>query len=78
MNAAVGSYLSPQGMYDTYTQGNTPAIVLGSSANRLQVRCYVDEILISRLPAGKAPKAHMSVRARRPRPTWNLCACSRM
>ncbi|AOJ72935.1 MULTISPECIES: HlyD family secretion protein [Burkholderia] len=62
MNAALGSYLSPQGMYDTYTQGNAPAIVLGSSANRLQVRCYVDEILISRLPAGKMPKAHMSVR----------------
>ncbi|AIO69789.1 HlyD family secretion protein [Burkholderia oklahomensis] len=62
MNAAVGSYLSPQGMYDTYTQGAAPAIVVGSSANRLQVRCYVDEILISRLPAGKMPKAHMSVR----------------
>ncbi|KGD54856.1 hlyD secretion family protein [Burkholderia pseudomallei] len=62
MNAAVGSYLSPQGMYDTYTQGATPALVLGSPANHLQVRCYVDEILISRLPAGKMPSAHMSVR----------------
>lgn len=52
----VGSYVSPQGAYDPYTQGYLPLIVMGSSPAQLEVRCYVDEILINRLPSA----AHMA------------------
>ncbi|AOI68591.1 glycosyl hydrolase family 18 [Burkholderia ubonensis] len=62
MNAAVGTYLSPQGLYDTYAQGNAPVAVLGTPGDRLQVRCYIDEILIHQLPDLHALKAHMFVR----------------
>ncbi|KVR20344.1 glycosyl hydrolase family 18 [Burkholderia ubonensis] len=62
MNAAVGTYLSPQGLYDTYAQGNAPVAVLGTPGDRLQVRCYIDEILIHQLPDLRALKAHMFVR----------------
>jgi HlyD family secretion protein len=62
MNAAVGSYISPQGTYGTYTQGFNPVIVMGSSENHLGVRCYIDEILLHRLPQGQSMKAQMSIR----------------
>ena len=62
INTVVGNYASPQGSYDTYTQGSDPLIVLGSSPNSLHVRCYVDEILVPRLPPGSAMKAQMSIR----------------
>ena len=62
INAAVGSLVSAQGLYDTYTQGMTPVLVLGSPQARLNVRCYVDEILVPRLPAPARMKAQMSVR----------------
>ncbi|KKL35375.1 glycosyl hydrolase family 18 [Burkholderia contaminans FFH2055] len=62
MNAAVGSYLTSQGLYDTYTQGNAPVAVLGTPVDRLQVRCYIDEILIHQLPDLHVLKAHMFVR----------------
>ncbi|KVD02471.1 glycosyl hydrolase family 18 [Burkholderia ubonensis] len=62
MNAAVGTYLGPQGLYDTYAQGNAPVAVLGTPGDRLQVRCYIDEILIHQLPDLRALKAHMFVR----------------
>ncbi|WP_321899283.1 HlyD family secretion protein [Paraburkholderia heleia] len=62
VNTAQGSYLSQQGVYDTYTQGMAPAIVLGTAPERLAVRCYVDEILIARLPEPARLKARMSVR----------------
>ena len=57
-----GSFVSTQGVYDTYTQGMAPVLVLGSSEARLNVRCYVDEILVPRLPAPAKMKAQMSVR----------------
>lgn len=50
IEAAVGSYVSPQGAYDTYTQGYLPLIVMGSAPGELEVRTYVDEILVNRLP----------------------------
>jgi HlyD family secretion protein len=50
IEAAVGSYVSSQGAYDTYTQGYLPLIVVGSAPGALEVRSYVDEILINRLP----------------------------
>jgi HlyD family secretion protein len=63
VGADEGSYVSPQGLYDTYTQAaNDPLVVFGASPKSLQVRCYVDEILIPRLAGGKDLKAQMTVR----------------
>jgi len=61
VNAAVGSYVSSQGNYDTYTQLFNPLVVMGAPQEYLAVRCYVDEILISRLPSGYHIKAEMSI-----------------
>jgi HlyD family secretion protein len=62
INTIVGNYVSPQGSYDAYTQGTDPVIVIGSSPNSLHVRCYIDEILVPRLPLASTMKAQMSVR----------------
>ncbi len=62
LHAAVGSYVSPQGVYDTYTQGATPLLVMGTRQDYMAVRCYVDEILISRSPPPGRIQAQMSVR----------------
>lgn len=62
INTIVGNYASPQGSYDAYTQGTDPVITLGTSPTSLHVRCYVDEILVPRLPTVSAMKAQMSVR----------------
>jgi HlyD family secretion protein len=58
----VGSYVSPQGSYDTYTQGFDPVVVMGTSKGTLAVRCYIDEILIPRLPPPEKLKAEMFIR----------------
>jgi HlyD family secretion protein len=62
ISPTVGSYVSAQGAYDSYTQAMDPVLVLGSSHERLNVRCYVDEILVPRLPGPSRMKAQMSVR----------------
>lgn len=63
INAAVGSYISSQGVYDSYTQQNQPIFTLGeSSGNALAVRCYVDEVLLQRLPQSGSIQATMSIR----------------
>jgi len=62
INPTVGSYVSGQGAYDAYTQGMAPVLVLGSSHDHLNVRCYVDEILVPRLPNPAKMKAQMSIR----------------
>jgi HlyD family secretion protein len=62
INPTVGSYVSAQGAYDSYTQGQVPVVVLGSSETELNVRAYVDEILVPRLPASAQIKAQMTVR----------------
>ena len=62
MDAAVGSYISTQGTYDTYTQGSNPVIVMGNPQNYMGVRCYIDEILIQRLPQSSEMKAEMFIR----------------
>src|SRR5581483_9866041 len=62
VHPAIGGFVSPQGAYDTYTQGMTPVLVLGSTQAQLNVRCYVDEILVPRLPPASKIKAQMSVR----------------
>jgi HlyD family secretion protein len=62
INTGVGSYISSQGSYDSYTGSMTPPIVIGSLQNFLGVRCYVDEILISKLPLPAKMHARMSIR----------------
>jgi len=63
IQAAVGSYvLTAQGTYDTYTQGFDPIIVMGPSEEYLNVRCYIDEILIHRLKFEPQMKAQMFIR----------------
>ena len=60
--AAVGSYISPQGTYDTYSQGVAPVISMGAPQNYLGVRVYVDEILVHRLPDASHMRATMFIR----------------
>ena len=62
VNTSLGSYISPQGVYDTYTQQSQPILVMGSSDRSLAVRCYVDEILLQRLPNIKDIDAYMFIR----------------
>jgi len=62
VNAAKGGYVSPQGVYDSYTQTSQPPVVMGPAAGTLEVRCYVDEILLRRLPSHAAIRAQMSIR----------------
>ncbi len=62
INTTPGSYVSPQGAYDTYTQGFGPVVVMGTSKGTLGVRVYVDEILIPRLPPTDKMKAQMFIR----------------
>ncbi|MGA9801527.1 MAG: biotin/lipoyl-binding protein [Terriglobales bacterium] len=58
----VGSFVSPQGAYESYTQGMNPVLVLGTPQTNLEVRCYIDEILVPRLPAPSKIKGEMSIR----------------
>ena len=62
VDATVGSYVSAQGAYDAYTQGYDPLVVMGAPQEYLAVRCYVDEILVSRLPSRWHIQAQMSIR----------------
>jgi HlyD family secretion protein len=62
INAAVGSYISTQGTYDTYSQGSKPVLVMGDPQNYMGVRCYIDEILIQKLPQSSEMKAEMFIR----------------
>ncbi len=61
INTAVGSYISSQGSYDTYTRGFLPVLVMGNLHSDLGVRCYVDEILIQRIPAPSQMRARMFI-----------------
>lgn len=62
INAGVGASVTPTGVLDQYTGGMDPVIVLGTAGSNLQVRCYVDEILIAKLPDLSHLKATMVVR----------------
>lgn len=61
VNAAVGSYVSSQGVYNSYTQLYDPIIVMGENST-LAVRAYVDEILVPRLPDSAHLTARMFIR----------------
>ncbi len=62
LQAAVGSYVSSQGAYDSYTQALNPLIVMGAPQDRLQVRAYIDEILVHRLADPAKMDAQMFIR----------------
>jgi HlyD family secretion protein len=50
VQSSVGSYVSSQGAYNSYTEGFAPLLVMGLPQKHLQVRAYVDEILVHQLP----------------------------
>lgn len=62
LNASVGSYVSPQGAYDVYSQAMGPPLLMAALQDHLAVRCYVDEMLLSRLPAADRFEARMAIR----------------
>jgi HlyD family secretion protein len=62
VKSSVGSYVSSQGAYDSYTQGFGPLLVMGLPQRHLQVRAYVDEILVHELPEPAQIKAEMFIR----------------
>ena len=62
LQAAVGSYVSSLGAYDSYTQGMNPLIVMGTPDEQLQVRAYIDEILIHSMADPSKMDAQMFVR----------------
>jgi HlyD family secretion protein len=61
VNAAVGGYVSPLGDYDTYTELFDPLVVMSGPQDYMDVRCYVDEILVSRLPSAWHIQAQMQI-----------------
>lgn len=62
IHIASGSYVSPQGAYNSYTQAFGPAAVMGNRTAYLDVRCYIDEILIPKLPPTERMQGRMFVR----------------
>jgi HlyD family secretion protein len=62
INVASGGYASAQGSYDSYTGAFLPPLVLGNAEDYLAVRCYIDEILIQRLPKPSKMHARMFIR----------------
>jgi HlyD family secretion protein len=62
ISTIVGAYVSPQGAYDSYTQGMDPVMLLGTPQDDLEVRCYVDEILVPKLPPLTSVRAQMTIR----------------
>jgi len=62
VNTAPGTTVSTLGAFDAYTQGQLPVVVMSGRQDYLAVRCYVDEILVSRLPPPDQIQAQMSMR----------------
>jgi len=62
LNSTRGSYVSTAGAYDAYTGGFDPLVVLSAPQDHLAIRCFVDEILVSRLPAPGHIRAEASIR----------------
>ena len=61
VNAAVGGYVSSQGNYDTYTELFDPLVIMSGPQDYMDVRCYIDEILVSRLPSKWHIQAQMQI-----------------
>jgi HlyD family secretion protein len=62
VNTTAGSYVSPLGSYDAYTQLMDPVVLMAAPEKYLAVRCFVDEILVARLPSADNVAAQMSIR----------------
>jgi HlyD family secretion protein len=62
INAALGSYVSSQGAYNPTTELFDPLVLMGAPQDHLEVRCYVDEILVSQLPSSFHVHAEMTIR----------------
>jgi len=62
ISATAGGYVSAQGSYESYTQALNPAVVMGTPQDYLAVRCYIDEILVNRLPSPDHLAAQMFLR----------------
>ena len=62
INAALGSYESSQGAFNPITELFDPSVIMGAPQDHLEVRCYVDEILVSQLPSSFHVHAEMSIR----------------
>lgn len=62
IQSAVGSYVSSQGAYNSYTQGMDPLVVMGAPVDHLQVRVFIDEILIGRMADPSKLGAEMFIR----------------
>jgi HlyD family secretion protein len=62
VNTTIGGYVSSQGGYNAYTQGLDPLVVMSAPQDYLAVRCFIDEILVSRLPSKWRIVAQMTVR----------------
>ena len=61
LQATVGSYASSQGAYNTFTQGYEPLVLMASDSGQLEVRTYVDEVLVHNLPDASRMKGEMSI-----------------
>jgi HlyD family secretion protein len=59
--AAAGSYVSSQGAFNPYTEGFDQPVIMGHTQDYMEVRCYVDEILVPRLPSKWHMVAQMSL-----------------
>ena len=62
INTTPGSYVSSEGAYNPYTELFDPIVLMGAPQDHLAVRCFVDEILVSRLPSAWHIRAQMSIR----------------
>jgi HlyD family secretion protein len=62
VQATTGSYVSPQGTYNSYTQGFDPLVVMGKPQGSFEVRAYIDEILVNQLPDPSRMRAEMFIR----------------
>jgi HlyD family secretion protein len=61
LQSTVGSYVSSQGAYDTFTEGYQPVVLMASDSSQLEVRTYVDEVLVHNLPDASKMKGEMSL-----------------
>jgi HlyD family secretion protein len=62
VQATAGSYVSPQGAYNEYTEGFEPLIIMATAQGHLEVRAYIDEILVHELPDPAHMEAQMFIR----------------
>ena len=76
VNATVGGYVSSQGDYDTYTELFDPLVIMSSPQAYMQVRCYVDEILVSRFRRIGIFRRRCKLPERISRCRWSLFGCS--